>query len=244
MDDERQFARAPFRLLAIGDCNTEGCAQLPREASLPELIAALLRERGRTVEVHNWGRTMSTTREGLARVRREPLAADVVLINFGLVDAWVTTIPRIYIPYYPDSFLRKWGRKLLKTLKRRLRQPWLKRFVPTGEVVPLDEYRDNVERMIASLRTAHPLAKIVLWGTVPVLHDQERNRKLIDYNTSLRDLAASHNALYVDAAEIVTGIDKSAAYLDLVHLNEPALQRIAEAIVASLDSPASNRRAA
>ncbi|MEX0725299.1 MAG: SGNH/GDSL hydrolase family protein [Planctomycetaceae bacterium] len=242
MDGERVSIRSPIRLLAIGDCNTEGCRQLPAQSSLPALVAKLLTQRGRSVDVRNWGRTMSTTREGLSRVLDEPAAADVALINFGLVDAWVTTIPQIYIPYYPDSFVRKWGRKLLKMAKRRLRRPWLSRIVPLGAVVSLEEYRTNVDRMIVAVRSVNPAAIVVLWGTVPVLHDEERNQKLVEYNHSLCELAAARNAIYVDAAEIVTSLPTSEAYLDAVHLNEPALTLIARAIVDRLGLPDLERR--
>ncbi len=222
---------APLRLLAIGDCNTEGCRQLPPQASLPAQVAQSLSEQGYTVDVQNWGCTMSTTREGLARLRAQPVVADLVLINFGLVDAWVTTIPQIYIPYYPDSFLRKWGRKILKMVKRRLRHPRLERFIPQGEVVSLAEYRANIERMISLVRSANPDATIVLWGTVPVQHDAARNCKLLEYNDVLRELAQTKNTRYLDASEIVKQLPADEAYLDAVHLNEPALRSIAKEIM-------------
>lgn len=223
-------------LLAIGDCNTEGCEVLPEQSSLPTQLAKLLIQRGYAVDVQNWGRTMSTSREGFHRLRREPVIADIALINFGLVDSWVTTIPKFYIPYYPDSLMRKWGRKLLKMAKRRLRKPWLSRIVPCGEVVPLAEFRDNVERMIERLRAVNPATKVVLWGSVPVLHDRDRNLRLTDYNRSLRELAEKHNASYLDVDDIVASLPTEAAYIDAVHLNAPALALIAEAMVECLGS--------
>ncbi|MFN0199075.1 MAG: SGNH/GDSL hydrolase family protein [Planctomycetaceae bacterium] len=249
MDATRLTHRRALRLLAIGDCNTEGCRQLPRQASIPAQVAMSLEQRGYIVDVQNWGCTMSTTREGLARLQAQPIAADLVLINFGLVDAWVTTIPKIYIPYYPDSFLRKWGRKILKMVKRRLRHPRLERFVPQGEVVSLAEYRANIERMISAIRSANPDAEIVLWGTVPVQHDEIRNRKLIDYNNTLRELAQMKNIRYIEAGEIVKQLPVDEAYLDAVHLSEPALRLIADAIMSCVfqtefESQSSSRIAA
>ena len=92
--------------------------------------------------------------EKLARAARDAHPADVVLINFGLVDAWITSIPAVYVPYYPDSFFRKQARKVLKSLKRRLRSPLVRRVIRCGPCVPLEEYLRNVRRMVELMREA------------------------------------------------------------------------------------------
>ena len=170
---------------------------------------------------------MATTREGVELMRRDAKPAEVVLINFGLVDTWVTSIPRIYVPYYPDSYLRKNLRKLLKSVKRRLRSPWLRRFVPRGQVVPIDEYAQNISAMISIARDQNPEATILLWGSPPVQNDPARNANLEQYNRRLELIAAETNSLFVATTTLVNQFSDEEAYLDAVHLNDVATEAIA-----------------
>ena len=170
---------------------------------------------------------MATSREGVQLMRRKAKPADVVLLNFGLVDTWITSIPKVYIRYYPDSFLRKRLRKLLKFVKRRLRSPWLRRFIPVGPVVPLDEYTQNFRAMIAFALANNRHATILLWGSPPVQQDSARNANLERYNKRLESLAQETGSLFVSTASLFNQLSHSAAYVDAVHLNEGATEAIA-----------------
>ncbi len=216
-----------LRVLAVGDCNTWGIIDPPIGNTILDKFCRQLESDDYDVASQNLGYGMATTREGVQLMRREAKLADVVLINFGLVDTWVTSIPKIYIPYYPDNFLRKRLRKLLKFVKRRLRSPWLRRFVPTGHVVPIDEYTQNFREMIAIARANNPQAIVLLWGSPPVQDDVARNANLKQYNQQLEQLATETNSLYISTATLIDKLPNEAAYLDAVHLNEEATEVIA-----------------
>ena len=220
----------PLRLLAVGDCNTAGKNESPSGASIPEKLAAWLERRGMATVLQNLGYTMSTSREGLARVQRDARPADVLLLNFGLVDAWVTSIPAVYLSYYPDNRLKKLGRKLLKSLKRRLRNGRLRQFIPVGEVVPLAEYERNMRRIIGAARAANPAVQIILWGTPPTRTSAERNANIARYNATLATLAAECGATYLATEPLLAALDVEATYLDEVHLAGAAVEQIAKAL--------------
>ena len=157
--------------------------------------------------------------------------ADLVLINFGLVDAWVTSLPGFYLSYYPDNFAKRWARKVLKWVKRRLKSPLLRSLAPLGEVVPIDEYERRMRRMIAVARAGNPDVKIVLWGTVPVPGDEPRTANIVRYNERLREIAAGErNVWYLDPGPLISDLARGEAYRDHVHITRLAADRIAAAV--------------
>ncbi len=211
----------------MGDCNTWGITNPPIGNTILDKFCSQLTTNGNAIASQNIGFGMGCTREGVELVRRKAKPADVVLINFGLVDTWITSIPEIYVPYYPDTFMRKRCRKLLKFVKRCLRSPWLKKWIPRGPVVPIEEYDQNLRAMIARVRDTTPHATVLLWGSPPVQEDPERNANLDRYNQRLKQIAGATNSLYVSTDDLVNQLSKEAAYLDEVHLNEDATQAIA-----------------
>jgi len=219
--------RRTLHVLAVGDCNTWGITNPPIGNTILDKFCRLLEADGTSTSSQNLGFGMATSREGVQLVRHKAGPADVVLINFGLVDTWVTSIPQIYIPYYPDNFLRKRLRKLLKFVKRRLRSPWLRPFVPLGNVVPIDEYVENIHTMISLVRTQKPPARVLLWGSPPVQHDLSRNANLEHYNKRLERVARDTNSLFVSTENLVNNLSSDDAYVDAVHLNEAATEAIA-----------------
>lgn len=223
-------SKVPFRVLAVGDCNTCGIVVPAIGNTILDKLCRQLERAGYQTVGQNLGYGMATSREGLERIRREARPADLVLINFGLVDTWITSIPKIYVPYYPDSVVRKRVRKLLKFVKRRLRAPWLRKLIPTGPVVPLEEYRQNMQQMIALAKSMNPADMVLLWGSPPVQHDPSRNENLRRYNQVLKTSANQTGAVYVSTFEIIEALHSSEAYLDDVHLNERATERIANAM--------------
>lgn len=222
----------PLRVLAVGDCNTGGAEGAPLEERVTERLAAQFAARGVDCRVQNLGFTMNTTREGVPRMERHAEPADLVLINFGLVDAWVTSVPGLYLSYYPDNFAKRWARKLLKSVKRRLKSPSLRSLVPLGEVVPIDEYEQRMRRMLAIARAGNPNVKIVFWGTVPVPGDEPRTANIARYNERLREIAASErNVWYLDPGPLISDLSRQEAYRDHVHITRLAADRIAAAVV-------------
>ncbi len=206
-------------LYAVGDCNTEGFHALPKEDNIPEQLSSIFKASGQNIQLINLGHTMTTTREGLDRVRNEVQSPDYLLINFGLVDAWVTSIPQVYIPYYPDNRFRKLGRKILKTTKKRLRHKIFNALVSRGEVVSPKEYVHNIDEMIRIARCRNSEVKILLWGTTFALNNPQRNVNIRRYNELLKDLSRSRNTLFLDIEEIVDSLPIEEAYLDDVHLS-------------------------
>jgi len=208
-----------LKVLAIGDCNTAGTAEVSGSASVPGQFASLLERQGVQCSIQNLGYTMSTSREGLARSRHEAQECDVLLLNFGLVDAWVTSLPKIYISYYPDNPFKKFFRKLLKSLKKRLRGKLIRKLIPVGQVVPVEEFTRNITQIINNVKTKSPDATVILWGTVPVDGDEQRNAKLKIYDDLLKNIATSNNALFLDTASLLEGQSTESLYLDTVHLS-------------------------
>lgn len=220
-----------IRLLAVGDCNTGGVRGAPVEDRVAEQLAARLAKDGFSCEVQNLGYTMNTSREGLARMRRQGRPADLLLVNFGLVDAWVTSLPRLYLSYYPDNAAKRLTRKLLKSVKRRLRGPLARRLVPCGEVVPLDEFEGNIRSIVDCARERAPAVQTVLWGTVPVQGDEARNRNIVPYNERLAAIAAqAPRTWYLDPGPLIADLTPGAAYHDHVHITRAAAGRIAAAM--------------
>ena len=225
-----------LRVLAVGDCNTCGITIPPAGNTILDKFCRHLEDNGLGTTCQNLGYGMATTREGVERMRRDAQAAHIVLINFGLVDTWVTSIPKWYVPYYPETPFRKRLRKLLKSVKRRLRSPWLSPLVPTGHVVEIDEYTENIREMIAIARANYPRVHILLWGSPPVQHDPVRNENLSRYNRRLEGLAAEHKASYVSTAPLIGSLTAQQAYVDAVHLSEASTAAIASQLAIVYDS--------
>ena len=225
-----------MKILTLGDCNTLGMELLQSSAyTFPYKLISFMQDDGFDVELLNLGMTMSTTREGVTLMKDQGVqyAADLIIINYGLVDCWVTTIPSIYVPYYPDSPGRKRRRKLLKSLKRRLRRPLLLRFVPTGYVVSPDEFSKNLTEMANLARNKNSGVDIIFWGSMPVREDATRNESLILYNAVLKEVASKVGGYYLDASSLFNeDEEKSLWYLDEVHLTAEVHGRIAQGMQA------------
>ncbi len=170
-------------ILAIGDCNTLGVAEFT-ENSYPERLGQALHK-----HVRNSAYTMATTREGI-RLLKDNISEDTVLllIQFGLVDSYQTFIYAPYVLYYPDNFLKKQGRSLVKKYKKLCRKYGLNRRFGEKKVVPELEYKNNLEQMILSAGNA----PVLLIDTIPH-KQQERNPRILRYNEILDELAATHH---------------------------------------------------
>jgi len=224
------------RVLAVGDCNTSGITVPPIGNTIVDKFCRHLETRGYQTSSQNLGYGMATSREGVQLMRHEAERADVVLINFGLVDTWITSIPRCYISYYPESVVKKPVRKLLKFVKRRLRAPWLRRLVPVGPVVPIEEYEENIRQIISLALAKNPSATILLWGSPPVQGDSKRNQNLLRYDERLCRIAKDLNSTFLTTVDILASLPAREAYLDTVHLGEAATESIAVGLMETYQS--------
>lgn len=212
--------------VAYGDCNTEGVRTVDGPV-WAELVADTLR-----LELKNCGHTMSTTRELLQYASVFPPSEyEVVFVQYGLVDSWLTFRGAPYVLYYPDSPRRKVARKLVKKIKKWARKLRLQKRIGSIEQVPLDEY-------IASIRTvvrSAPDSQVVLVATAPN-RDEPRNPRIRKYNMALSDLAGSEpNAVYADAwGELWGGLDECLMD-DGTHLTAEGHRRVASSVRQALN---------
>jgi hypothetical protein len=224
-----------WRLLSLGDCNTCVLTDGPDTSiSIIDVVADAFRAAGCACETVNFGHTMTTTREGLARVRHLRAGVDVAIINYGLVDSWVTSLPRLYVPYYPDSRIRRGARKLLKHVKRRLRSERVRRWIPTGAVVPLADYERRLRTMASRLRAARPEVVIVFWSTARVLDNPARNVNIDRYNARMRRIAFECRCVFIETQSVLHDLPDAESYRDAVHLSRTAITRLGTAIGAEV----------
>ena len=210
------------RILAIGDCNTLGTGDLTKNTYAERFARHL------GAEVTNLGTTMATTREGLRLLRDHLPGHDVVLIQFGLVDSWRTFRYAPYVLYYPDNFLRKVGRKLVKKYKSIARRLGLTEKLGLAHVVPPAEFEANLRQMIEAVKPA----RVFLIEAAPHI-EEARMPFLRQYNAVLAKLA---NAF--EHAALVRCFDDLAANLpshfaDETHLNEAGFEIVTKALIAA-----------
>lgn len=222
-----------LELLAIGDCNTGGTREHGSHFNVPKQLSEKLQRKDVHTELHNYGTTMSTCREGVRMSEDHQQAADYLLLNFGLVDAWITSIPQVYISYYPDNKLKKIARKLLKSLKKRLRGPAKKGWVRSGFVIEPEEYKLKMQAIIDRQQAQNPKLNVILWGSAPT-DNEERNSWLARYDGYLREIAGDQHH-FLDTAKLINhaiaeGAERDELYDDSVHLSAQGASLIATAM--------------
>lgn len=208
-------------LIAVGDCNTLGTGELVRK-SYPERVGCHL-----NASVTNCGFSMATSREGW-RILRDHLCPEhsLVLIQFGLADAYLTCRFLPYILYYPDNPLRRTCRHLVKQLKKFTRRRGLNRILGDEHVVPLTEYSRNIERMVQACGSR----KVLLLETIPH-HDTWRNPHIERYNTELAGIAAGHSHCRLVQTYSTFAANLDRWYGDATHANALGHQIIADKII-------------
>ena len=117
-------------ILAIGDCITSGVSNYLGN-SYPERVGMAL-----NVPVKNCGKGMCSSREGIALLRdNDSEEFDCVIIQFGLKDAYSTFKYSPNILYYPDNFIRKQLRSIVKKYKKICKKIGLNELLGTAKVV-------------------------------------------------------------------------------------------------------------
>lgn len=211
--------------IAYGDCNTCGLEN-SSVALWAELVSQQL-----SLSLTNCGHTMSTTREMLQYNKTHPARMyDIALVQYGLVDSWLTFRGAPYVLYYPDYPRRKLARKLVKKLKRWARQWRLQDRIGSVEQVPLEEYIANLRFLIGSA----PQTRFVLVATVPNL-DEPRNPRIRRYNAALKTLADQlPNTVFTDAFDDIWTIKDQALMNDGTHLTASGHRVVANKVLQAL----------
>lgn len=211
-------------ILAVGDCITSGVEHCLGN-SYPEQVGRAL-----NVPVKNCGKAMFSTREGLAILRDSYSDEfDCVFIQFGLKDAYTTFKYSPNILYYPENFLRKQIRSIVKKYKKTCRKIGLNELLGEVNVVSEQEYRQNVCVMVERCRGK----QVVLPEIIP--HQETfRNPAIQRYNKILEHIAHSHDhclfiRLYDDFFEKMPEY-----YLDMGHPNEIGYRFISDKILEQL----------
>jgi lysophospholipase L1-like esterase len=213
------------KIVAIGDCNTLGAGRYEKKG-YPEKVAESL-----GVQVVNRGHTMATSREGMYILKEEVATADYILIQFGLVDSYKTFKYSPYVLYYPDNIIRKNLRSLTKKYKKVCRNRGFNKKFGEVNVVPAQEYEDNIRSMV---ELASP-RKVLLIDTVPN-RQLERNEEIKRYNRILDTIANDYEfctrvELYAD---FINSLDT--LYADSTHCNNDGYEIIAQKIIHRLHS--------
>lgn len=212
-------------LLFLGDCNTRGTPDI-ESLSYPELIA-----RQCQVRSINCGHTMTTCREGSRYYQAfRGRAFDLLCIQYGLVDSWLTFRYSPYVLYYPDNPVRKFARKLVKKYKKVCKKLGLNKTIGVTNVVPIQEYSQRIETMI---RDAAP-RPVLLIETIPN-KDDSRNPEIRRYNSALRELADRYTQvtlleLYADFEG-----DQQTHYSDPTHLSAEGHAYVANKLACLLE---------
>lgn len=211
--------------IAYGDCNTEGIRQFTGRLWAQRVADAL------GMPLTNCGHTMSTTRElRHYAVDYPPGHYRVAMIQYGLVDSWLTFRGAPYVLYYPDSPKRRLARKLVKKLKKWARRFHLQAHLGAVEQVPLEEYLLTIKAVAKSA----PSTLFVLVGTAPNL-DETRNPRIRRYNAALKELAGRcGNTLYVNAFDDLWARRDETLMPDGTHLTDAGHAMVADKVLSVL----------
>ncbi|TLP37798.1 SGNH/GDSL hydrolase family protein [Arcobacter arenosus] len=206
------------KILALGDCNTEGDVHF-RNNAFPERFAKQI-----DFECINCGYTMSTTKE-MINFYNDNISEeiDVILIQYGLVDSWRTFKYSPYVLYYPDSFFRKLGRKIIKKYKKIARSLGLNTLFGSKFSVSPEEYKRNIEKIVNDSKDK----LVFLIDTIPN-KDLKRNIYIKQYNSILDEISTNnkncHKVNLYD--EFEKNLDNF--YLDETHINDKGYDLIAK----------------
>lgn len=213
------------KCIVYGDCNTEGIRDFAGRVWAQRVADAL------DMPLANCGHTMSTTRElRYYALDYPPSQYRVAMIQYGLVDSWLTFRGAPYVLYYPDSPKRRLARKWVKKLKKWARRFHLQERLGAVEQVPLDEYLLNIRAVVKSA----PMTLFVLVGTAPN-QDEPRNPRIQCYNRALKNLAGQcDNTLYVDAYDDIWSQRDTALMRDGTHLTDEGHAILAEKVISVL----------
>ena len=213
-------------LLSLGDCNTLGILENEGNA-YPERASKQL-----GIECTNRGLTMASSYE-LVDLFNDTFTPDIglVTIQCGLVDSWKTFKYAPYVKYYPDNFLRKFARKIVKKYKKVARKAGLHTFLGDKYVVNEETYLFNLKLMIEA--TDIPF---LLIETTPT-NDQVRNREIKRYNNLIKMLSNEYpHTYFIECFDLLNADIKKYVMDDGVHLTSLGHEALANKIVTLVDN--------
>ena len=197
------------QILALGDCNMSGDVHFKNNSYVERFAKRI------DLSYINAGYTMSTTKE-MKYFFQDYYTNEtqLVLIQYGLVDSWKTFKYSPYVLYYPDNIKRKIFRKIVKKYKKLARKWGLNDRFGTKNVVSIQEYQNNIEKLIKQTTS-----KIILIDTIPN-KDLSRNGEIKRYNNILNDLSNNYSNCYkLDLYdEFLKNFNNY--YLDDTHMND------------------------
>jgi lysophospholipase L1-like esterase len=210
--------------VALGDCVTLG-APLEKGNAYPERVAQAM-----GWQVTNYGHTMSTTREGLEYFKKpEVQAAEILSIQYGIVDSWQTFNGAPFVLYYPDTKWRKFLRKIVKKIKKYGRKFNFHGLFGTRNVVPVEEYIANIQYMIT-----HSQAKYVLLPEIYPNQDLTREPRILAYNQALAQLHDGKRVFVIKHFDLLKAHLNTDYYDDPTHLSGIGHQAVADHLLAEL----------
>jgi lysophospholipase L1-like esterase len=212
------------RYVALGDCVTLG-APFQQQNAYPERVAQVMEW-----QVTNYGHTMSTTREGLEYFKKLDVQnADILSIQYGIVDSWQTFNGAPFVLYYPDNKWRKFLRKIVKKIKKYGRKLNFHGLFGTRNVVPVEEYIRNIQYMID-----HSQAKYVLLPEIYPNQDLNREPRILAYNQALAKLHDGKRVFVIKQFDLLKPHLNTDYYDDSTHLSGTGHQAVAHNILAEL----------
>ena len=205
-------------ILSFGDCNMLGVKEYYKNSYVERFAKKLSKS------CNNLGYTMATTREMIYLFHNyNEDEVEVILIQYGLVDSWKTFKYAPYVLYYPDNKFRKIYRKIIKKYKKIAKSLKLNDILGTQNVVPLNEYKDNIENIIKNAEDKI----IILIDTVPN-HQLDRNSEIMKYNIVLSELSKKYSNCYkLDIYDIFLE-HLNDYYLDQTHINDKGYSIISD----------------
>lgn len=222
------------RVVAIGESVTFGLG-VPEEWSFVSRLPEFLGPSAGTVEIANGGVPGYTSCQGRLLLESTALTwePDAVLFYFGAGNESraASLTDRERGSRAPSSLLRRLGGlRILQALGTLLARPPAE----TRTVrVPLSEFEDDLERMVALAREANALPVLVVPPVSPELG--RAFPVLRDYQASLRRVGARSRAPLADAAAIFeTHAAPSTLFIDLAHLTIEGHALLAETIASTL----------
>jgi len=184
------------------------------------------------MQVINCSCTMATTREGLLLVKKNfTKEISHLLVQFGLVDSYKTFKYSPYVLYFPDNFIRKQLRSLVKKYKKFCRNSGLNKRIGEINVVSIDEYEKNLQEIVDFAKRT----RIFLIDTIPH-KNQERNPDIQRYNAILSKIAQKYpNCTKID---LYTHFNENLEhyYLDETHCNAKGYEYIVRQIIPHFQS--------
>lgn len=213
-----------LRYVALGDCVTLG-APLQQQNAYPERVAKAM-----GWQVTNYGHTMSSTREGLQYFKKPDVqSADVLSIQYGILDSWQTFKGAPFVLYYPDTKWRKFLRKIVKKIKKYGRKLNFHALFGTRNVVPVEEYIANIQYMIE-----HSQAQYILLPEIYPNQDLSREPRILAYNQALAKLHDGQRVFVIKHFDLLKAHLNSDYYDDPTHLSGKGHQAVADNILAHL----------